>query len=141
MALVFGVLVIGLMLGAETDVKRDDEVGGGFEETVSLVTLLVELLGRGDTDLDTTTLLTGLLGIDIVLGVVEGESVDEMADAGPEGLSPAEFETDMMGIGSAKVGVAIASPQARATIELLRCVCMVVGSWLQRKERSSRIAV
>lgn len=89
----------------ETDDGWDDEVGRGFEDTATIVAV-----------------------------VVESESLGEIADSDAEELAAAAFEAATMGIGSAKVKVAIASPQARTAMQLLRRVCMVNGNWLRCNE-------
>lgn len=105
-ALSFGALELGLTLGVETKDGWDEEAGGGFEDTGT-----------------------------IVAGVVEGESLGEIADSDAEGPAAAVFEAATTGIGSAKVEVAIASPQTRTAMGLLRRVCMVTGNWLRCSER------
>lgn len=98
-ALSFGALEVGLMLGVETDDLWDDELGAGLEDTGTIVAC-----------------------------VVESESLGDIADSDAEELAAAAFAAATMGIGSAKVEVAIASPQARMAMELLRRVCMVIGN-------------
>ena len=91
-------------------------------------TLLTKLVGRVEEELGTGTLLTKLVVMDVLPDTVEGETMDEIADDDSvEELSDAELEIDVMDIGSAQVGAAIASPQARTAMELLRPVCMVTG--------------
>ena len=89
---------------------------GGADAT----TLLTKVLNATGAEADTGALLTGLLVTGALPAAVEGEGSAEMADDGEEGLSAAELKADAVGIGSAKAGVASASPQARMATELLR---------------------
>ena len=101
---------------------------GRVEEELDTGTLLMKLLGRAEDELDTDMLLTKLLVMDVLPDAVEVETMDEIADDNSvEELSYAELEIDVVGIGSAQVGAAIASPQARTAMDLLRPVCMVSG--------------
>ena len=107
------------------------------EDTSTLFTELPDPAGEGE--LDAGALLTGLLVIDAAPDVVEGESADEIADDGAEVPVAAELEEDELGMGSAKMGATMASPQARTAMELLRRVCMVIGGRLCCNERNTPV--
>ena len=81
--------------------------------------------------MDTGTLLTELLVTSVLLGVVEGDRLDEIGDDDVDKVLAALLEDDELGMGSAK---AIASPQARTAMELWRRVCMVNGELLHCNE-------
>ena len=125
-----------------------DGTFGELEDEEDTSTLLTELLGdaedeegtsmlftelpdpAGEGELDTGALLTGLLVMDAAPDVVGGERADETADDGAEEPAAAELEEDVLGMGSARAGATMASPQARTAMELLRRVCMVIGGRL-----------
>ena len=84
--------------------------------------------------MDTGTLLTELLVTSVLLGVVEGDRLDDIADDDVEKVLAALLKVDEVDTESAKAGAAIASPQARTAMELWRRVCMVNGELLQCNE-------
>lgn len=62
----------------------------------------------------------------IVTGVVESETLGPVADSDAEELAAAAFAAAAAGMGSARVEVTMTNPYAKATMELLRCVCIVI---------------
>ena len=109
------------------------------EEELDTGPLLTKLLGRVEEQLHTGTLLAKLLMMDVLPDAVEGESVDEIAYNATAGLSAGELEIDVVGMGSAQLGAAIASPEARTAMEVLRPACMVTGDRLCCNEKEIRI--
>ena len=139
-ALIFGVSETGLMLDAGTNDAEKDGVAGfatplvglldaakdGAEGELDTATLVTKVLDRAGGGADAGVLFVEILAIGVKPGVVEVAGLDGAADDGEAGLPAVETTIDVVVVGAAKAGVANTSPQARAAMELLRWLCMVV---------------
>ena len=121
-ALIFGVSETGLMLDAGTN----DAAKDGAEGELDTATLVTKVLDRAGGGADAGVLFVEILAIGVKPGVVEVAGLDGAADDGEAGLPAVETTIDVVVVGAAKAGVANTSPQARAAMELLRWLCMVV---------------
>lgn len=112
-------------LDGRIDGVVDEERSGEVDDELDADTLFMELLDEVEDEVDTGTLLTGLLVMSVVLETAGVEEVDEIADDEIGVMPVVALEVDAAGMVAAKVEAAIASPQARVAMELLRCECMV----------------
>ena len=133
-------IVVEIDGAAEVEVDTDTlvkELLGETEDEMDTSTLLTELSGGAEESPDDVRLLTKLTTTDAALDATGGAVVDELADDGVETLLAAALEVDMVGMGSAEMGFAIASAQARMEMEYLRLSCMVMDGCLRYNGRNA----
>lgn len=100
------------------------ETEGVDAESVLAAPLLVEPIVIGLVE----GLVVGELIAEVVVAalMLASEADEETNEMESDEVAVGAFEADELGMVAAKAEVAIASPQARAAMELLRWVCMVI---------------